>query len=240
MKRNVIIRFAVSIATSAVAIIGLSAAATSSTAASTVSAITQVTDHPVSSEALHANYGDWAYDNFTRTATVHLVGPTADSNCSPTATTCYSWTGKLKDAGTFTTVVGQADPGQVIGPSTQEQALTGSLKGGTSGIAFYATSNDAEASRVPTMISGPVSGEQTTINWVEQFFPAGTAFNSSGNSGAPDLGSWSWTYTLAFGSNTQCPNLAFRFVDSAAGSGGSVPYDGSIQTPLSSPPAPCE
>src|ERR1022692_2999980 len=49
----------------------------------------------------------WAHDNFTRTASVRLVGPTADSNCSPTATSCYSWTGRLRDIGTFATVPGQ-------------------------------------------------------------------------------------------------------------------------------------
>jgi hypothetical protein len=76
------------------------------------------------------------------------------------------------------------------------------------------------------------SGEQTTTNWVEQFFPTGV-FNSAANPGGPDLGDWSWTYTAAFGSNTQCVNDAYRWVDSATNSGGSLNTDEDILAPNS-------
>lgn len=197
----------------------------------------------------------WANDNFTRTATVRLVGPTTDRNCSPSATTCYSWAGRLRDSGTFTTVPGQL---ALFGTSevAEEQALTGAFNGGSPYFKFYASTNHADSALVPKTVNDPASG--ATVLWVEQFFPLGTVFSSgcgaTGHSAActpgspivcgtvncPDfLGPWSWTYTLRFDTNAQCPNLAFRWVYNYIDRGTSPP-DGSIQTPVDTGPTPCE
>ena len=196
----------------------------------------------------------WANDNFTRIATVRLVGRTADSNCSPTAASCYSWAAKLRDTGTFTTVPGQL---ALFGTSevTEEQALKGVFRGGSPYFKFYASTNQADSALVPKTVNDPASG--ATVLWVEQFFPPGTVFSSgcgaTGHSAActpgspiacdtvncPDyLGPWSWTYTLRFGTNTQCPNLAFRWVSNYVDRGTNPP-DGSIQTPTSLAPGDC-
>jgi len=42
-----------------------------------------------------------------------------------------------------------------------------------------------------------------------------------------------WTYTAGFGSNSGCPNDAYRWVDSAAGNWGANNGDGNILAPNS-------
>ena len=117
---------------------------------------------------------------------------------------------------------------------TLDTAVTGKFSGGTTRGVFFASAKAANSSLVPAaeddMGSDP-SGEQTTTNWPEQFFPAGTVFNSVANPGGPDLGPWRWSYTLGFGSNKACPNDAYRWVDSAANGGGATPPDGDILAP---------
>lgn len=198
----------------------------------------------------------WANDSFVRTATIWLKGPAADTSCSPTATSCYLWIGELKDRGTFTTVVGAYDPQNALGPAIEQQALTGVFKGGSSHFKFYASTNQADSALVPSAVNDPASG--ATVLWVEQFFRAGTVFSSgcaaTGSAPAytpgspiactvdncPDyLGPWSWTYTLGFGVNAQCPNNAFRWVDNYIDRG-SYPADGNIETPSTSDAYSCE
>ncbi|HEV2451416.1 MAG TPA: hypothetical protein VGS62_05775 [Streptosporangiaceae bacterium] len=227
--------------------VGLSLAASAAQATTppaTVTAVTAISHRPDGGVN-----GSWAQDNFTRTVTVHRGGTVSLSNC-PGSTTgkCYSWTFVITDKGTFTTEPAGGPPiynGSAPRTGTLDLQVTGTMAGGTATGAFF---TDQQAA--PCAVSGTKcvstsvpateddhdslpSGESTTTNWVEQFFPAGSVFNSAANSGGPDLGDWSWTYTLAFGKDSQCPNDAYRWVDSALNGGGSLNTDGNILAPNS-------
>ena len=196
--------------------------------AAVITATTTITGRPDSG----VQGDNWALDNFTRVATVKLVGEVAASNCPGTGTGhCYLWNATIADTGTFTAQAGQLAPR--IG--TLDRQITGPMSGGTSDEQFYSSWKTAKASLVPaTEADGGVvpSGRHTTTNWTEQFFGASAVFNSAANPGGPDLGSKAgWTYTLNFGTNSACPNDAYRWVDSAAGQWGSLNGDGNILTP---------
>lgn len=260
-------RYAILLSVLAIIPLGLFATSASAGSHPTYKAVTAITDlsetgpngDPLDSgpplEFGSGTIYTWANDDFTRTATVGLKGPAATGHCSPTATTCYSWAGTIKDSGTFTTAAGQLG---LFGTTevTQGQDLTGTFTGGTSAFTFYATTNSASAASVPTTVDAPASG--ATVTWMEQFFPPGTVFSSDcaatahspactpgtpiscDEDNCPDtLGPWSWTYTLKFGTNTQCPNLAFRWVYNSVDRG-TYPPDGSIQTPINTGGTPCE
>jgi hypothetical protein len=190
------------------------------------SASTQLTNHPDSS----AQGGNWALTKFTRSASVMITGvaPNADCPGMPATALCISWAGQISDTGTFTTIAGALAPRT----GTEDQALTGTFKGGSSTIRFFADSIQPSGSRVPAVVNGDVSGKETTTSWVEQFFPAGTIFNSAANPGGVDLGAWSWTYALARGTDHQCSSLpAQTWVDSLANGDGANAGDGNILTP---------
>lgn len=226
--------------------VGLPLAATAAQATTPPATITAKT--VISQRPDGGDHGNWAQDNFTRTATVHRGGAVALANC-PGSTTghCYAWTFKISDAGHFTTEPA-GGPAAYNGESPRTGAVldtqvTGTMTGGTSTGAFFTDQQAAPctvsgtkcvSSIVPTAENDQdmlPSGEHTTTNWVEQFFPTGSVFNSTANPGGPDLGDWSWTYTATFGSNTQCVNDAYRWVDSLANSGGSLNTDGDILAP---------
>jgi hypothetical protein len=193
-----------------------------------VSATTTLSNRPDSG----AQGNNWALDNFKRKATVVRVAEVAVSNCPGSDTGhCYLWDGSISDSGTFTTIAGQLAPRT----GTLDRQITGKFAGGAPTVQFFASWKTAKAARVPVTENdnGVVpTGRHTTTNWVEQFFGPSAVFNSAANPGGPDLGSkWSWTYTLNFGTNNQCPNDAFRWVDANAGGGGSLNTDGNILTP---------
>jgi hypothetical protein len=223
-----------------VAALTASAAATITAVALPASAATRAaTPAPVTATTQIANRPDsgvqgnnWALDNFTRVATLTRIGEVAASNCPSSDTGhCYLWDFTISDTGKFTTIAGQLAPRT----GTLDRKLTGPMTGGTSNGQFYSSWKTAKASRVPTTEDDQglaPTGRKTTTNWVEQFFGASAVFNSAANPGGPDLGSKAgWTYTLNFGSNKQCPNDAYRWVDAAAGQWGSLPVDGNILTP---------
>ena len=225
----------ITLAAAAAALSAAAAPALASTApvvhavkATPVSATTTITGRPDSG----AQGSNWALDNFTRVATVSLVGEVANTNCPGTDTGhCYLWNAAITDTGTFTAQAGQLAPRT----GTLDRTITGKMAGGTSDEQFYASWKTAKASRVPaTEADGGVvpTGRKTTTNWTEQFFGASAVFSSAANPGGPDLGSKAgWTYTLNFGTNSACPNDAYRWVDAAAGQWGSLNADGNILTP---------
>ena len=225
--------------------VSLTATAAQATAPpATVTATTVISHRPDGGDN-----GNWAQDNFTRIATVHRGGAVALSNC-PGGTTghCYVWTFQIADSGTFTTEPAggpAAYNGNAPRTGTLDLQVTGTMAGGTKTGTFFTDQQAAPctvsgAKCVSTSVpateddqDGLPSGEKTTTNWVEQFFPGGSVFNSAANPGGPDLGGWSWTYTLAFGKDSQCPNDAYRWVDSAANSEGALNTDGNILAPNS-------
>jgi hypothetical protein len=201
-----------------------SSTATSAAVTTTFTAVTSITVHPDGG----AQGNNWANDNFTRTATIHRVNQVSVADCPGSGTgKCWFYTGTLSDVGTFSTIAGQLAPRT----GTLGLALTGSFSGGTKTIEFWSSWATPNVADVPKTATGLATGRGTTTNWVEQFFGAGAVFNSTANPGGPDLGKWSWRYTLNFGSNSQCPNDAYQWIDSAANGGGSEIGDGNILTP---------
>lgn len=209
--------------------IGLAAAPAGAAVHSTgwITATTTLTNRPDS--GVQGN--NWASDNYTRVASIKLVGQVANGNCPVTSTgDCYLWDFRLTDTGTSTTIAGQDAPRT----GTLDQALTVTMTGGTNDGQFYSSWKTAKASRVPTTENDNnvvPTGRHTTTNWVEQFF-GGADFNSTANPGGPDLGvNAGWTYTGNFGFDPACPNDAYKWIDAAASSWGSTNADGNILTP---------
>jgi len=215
-------------------VVGSGASATTTTGFTAVQSVTNRDDSG-------ANGGNWALDAFT--ATLHLVanGVVPNSNCPGIVIgACHKITGTITDHGSFTTQVGSAVPG------------TGSLNGGTvpnigatvtgpmTGTLSYSFYTDhalstASVSNAPASVVGD---KPSTGQWPEQFFPTGTNFwDSSGTTGGAEYlgsGPFSFTYTAALGSDSQCPNVSGRWVDSFTGNYGANPVDGNILAPSSS------
>jgi hypothetical protein len=158
----------------------------------------------VSGRADSGSNGNWAVDAFTRTTSVELKAAAPVASCGSGATSCYLYEGTITDNGSFSTDANATSPAQ-----GQSKAINGTVVGsfnGGSAVEFYASSNDPESSRLPATTSG--NGESTT-NWVEQFFPAGTTFGAG-----PNLTNWSWTYSA--------PNTCETWVDALAGQSGNI------------------
>lgn len=225
---------------------GTTATARSVTAGAAATARSAITTPPASATAstviLHrpdgGNNGNWAQDDFTRTAYIHRAGPAGLANCPGQSTGhCYTWTFKITDSGHFITEPAGGPPAyNGLSPRTGTALLTqviGSFSGGTKTGTFFTDTQAPNSSLVPaTEDDGDAlpTGRQTTTNWVEQFFGPAAVFNSAANPGGPDLGDWSWTYTAGFGQNTACRNDAYRWVD-ANPSGGTANTDGDILAP---------
>jgi hypothetical protein len=196
-------------------------------ATTTFTAVTTITGHPDGG----AQGNNWANDSFTRTATIHRVNQVTVAECPGSGTgKCWFYTGTLSDSGTFATIAGQLAPRT----GSLDQSLAGAFSGGTKTIDFWSSWENPNKADVPQTVSGAATGRGTTTNWVEQFFGPGAVFNSAANPGGPNLGNWSWKYTLNFGSNTACPNDAYQWIDSSTDGGGANPGAGNILTPNSS------
>jgi hypothetical protein len=174
-------------------------------AASNASATTTFHARPDS-----GNHGDWAVDDFTRTASVTFlaIDPTL-TDCGSTATTCFQYTGTISDTGSFFVITGAKSPQAGV---TETGSPSGPFKGG-SHVTFFSSSDTASASGVPANVTG--AGSVSTTNWVEQFFPSGTTFGAG-----PNLTNWSWSYSSA----GTCEN----WTDAFNNGGGSHPVDGDI------------
>jgi hypothetical protein len=174
-------------------------------AATNASATTTFQAHPDS-----GNHGNWADDDFTRIASVSLAGadPTL-TDCGSKATSCFQYTGTIRDSGTFTVIGGAKSPQAGV---TVTGTPSGSFMGGAD-VKFFSSSDTASAAGVPASVTG--AGPVSTANWVEQFFPAGTTFGTG-----PTLSSWSWAY--------ESPDTCEYWVDASYNSSGSLPTDGDI------------
>jgi hypothetical protein len=185
-----------------------------------------------------ANGSNWALDAFNATTVLHGDGIVANSNCPNIAIgACHKITGSISDHGTFTTQVGNAVPGDGslnAGPVPNiGVAVTGPMSGSLS-YTFYANQPiaDASAGNAPGSVSGDTP---STGQWPEQFFTPGTQFwDTSGNTGGAEYlgsGPFNYVYTAALNSDTQCPNVSGRWVDSSTDSDGSAPSGGNILAP---------
>lgn len=188
------------VVTAPLAATGVATAAHAST--TTWSASTAVTNR------LDSGYANdyWASDTVTRTVTVTLTGqdPTL-SDCGDGATSCYSYTGTLKDTGTANAITGAISPGD--SPGVPIQGTPSASIAGLGSLTFHASSGTPNPKLVPTKLSG--NGESTD-DWVELFFPSGTTFGAAG----PDLTAFSWTYTDLADCQTWVDSLTVPRADS--------------------------
>jgi hypothetical protein len=152
----------------------------------TASAVTQLHARPDSGFGGNT----WAYDSMKRTATVTLIGSDSTlADCGAAATTCFTYAGTIRDAGVALAVTGAVSPGAQAVPI--KGAPVAAVNGGTT-VQFHASSNAPDGALVPEALTGAGSAGQSTTNWVEQFFPAGTTFGAG-----PALPDWSWSYNDA-------------------------------------------
>lgn len=187
----------------------------------------------------------WANDNFTRNATLHLVGEVALAHCGGSTATghCYLFTGSVSDGGHFTVNPtagsGSQSPGNGLGGA---QNLYVGLTGNFSGAAQYSFfSSWKTADRLPPLAENDGGNlpryRHTTGRWLELFFRLnGPKFwDSAGSpvshtSGNLLTNNWSWTYIAPAGSDSQCSGLATKWVDHSS-TGGAAPGDGNILAP---------
>jgi hypothetical protein len=130
---------------------------------------------------------NWANDALTRTSAVtETAADTVLADCGAAAVTCFSYTGTISDTGFAFAVTGAVSPGAQAVPvkGTPSAVVTGAAT-----VSFHSSSNAPDAALMPASLNGAGSAEQSTANWAEQFFPAGTTFGSG-----PVLPTWKWTY----------------------------------------------
>jgi hypothetical protein len=144
-------------------------------------ASTKVTDRPDG-----GNGGDWADDSMTRTLVITRTGGSAGA---------YTYTAKLTDTGSFTTIKGTLTPNQ--GAPYTGDVIKSKVTGTMTGYDTFTFT----ASSLPS--GGPNAGvpakendhgnapADSTSTWYELAFPSTTTFSSATES------PWSWTYKVA-------------------------------------------
>jgi hypothetical protein len=225
----------------AAAAISLGAVSAASAGASTTTTGFTATQSVTNRDDSGANGGNWALDAFTATTVLHGNGIVANTNCPGIVIgACHKITGTITDHGTFTTQIGNAVPGTGSLNSGSVPNIGAAVTGPLTGTLSYSFYTDhalstARVSNAPSSVSG---GSPSTGQWPEQFFPAGTNFwDGSGNTGGAEYlgsGPFNFTYTAALGSDSQCPNVSGRWVDSSTGNDGANAVDGNILAPSSS------
>jgi hypothetical protein len=173
--------------------------------------------------------GNWATDRMYRELTITGTGPAAGGG--------YGYTATVEDVGGFRTDQGAYTPNQ--GGTYSGDKIRGQVSGWFSGKASYSFTastlpSTAKNAGVPGSEDGaPATAEQTTSDWYEQAFPAGTTFGGAG------IGNWSWTYA---GPVCRTYKTVYRhhhwvkiavysqqhWTDSLAGGGGQLSADGNI------------
>jgi hypothetical protein len=148
-----------------------------------VHAVTHITDRPDGGNGSPDPY--WADDSMARSITITLTGGTPGA---------YTFTAKLKDKGTFTTIKGKETPNQSgsYAGETIKSKVTGKMTG-YADFSFTASAlpSSAPNAGVPALENDHGgTGGPGTPTWYEQAFPAGTTFGGAG------LGAWSWTYKV--------------------------------------------
>jgi hypothetical protein len=132
---------------------------------------------------------------------------------------CYKWLAtETFSNGSFTTTPGAASPrtGAVLGV-----AATGPFTGWVKGIVFYSSWKGVYArdSRVPASRNDggtKGSGDYTVSRWPALFFGSAATVNVA-DFGDGVVSTYWFKYTLPFGSDSQCPNVASQWVDSVPG-----------------------
>jgi hypothetical protein len=112
-----------------------------------------------------------------------------DRTLTITQTGPHTFTAAVRDAGSFTTIRSAFTPNQ--GGSDAGKHIRGRVSGQVNGAASYSftATTEPDAHLVPSRENGdPATGPQSTSDWFEQAFPAGTTFGGTG------IGNWNWAY----------------------------------------------
>lgn len=198
------------------------AAASAQAAPGSATAVTTLKNVPDNG---HGTPSEWAVDTMQRTVTVTRGSQAPAADCELSSGTCWSYSAKLTDLGTFVTKPGAGTPNQACAGCAGEQVKTPAQSGyltGTYSITFYASSGSPRPSLVPRMHDDhgvAASAPFTSTSWPQLFFPAGTHFS------AMNGGAYSWTYLLV---KFSFPFLMQQWVDSSTNNDGNAPGDGNI------------
>jgi hypothetical protein len=174
------IRTIIAAAAAPLALVGvvLSTTAASASTAQHVWTAKSVLDNRMDTGADNAH--PWAYDNFTRTLTIRLVGTTGSGT-----STVYYYSARYTDQGTFKTVNGALTPNQAgtYAGTTENGSVKGTMTGGEQ-YSFTATS----LPNMKLVPASPAPGTGSTDAWYKLAFPTTTTFGGAG------LGNWAWHY----------------------------------------------
>jgi hypothetical protein len=214
----------------AAAALAVTAGTASATPQPSVHAVTHITDRPDGGNGSPDPY--WADDTMTRSITITLTGG---------APGAYTFTAKLKDKGTFTTIKGKQTPNQ-SGPyagETVKSKVTGKMTGYVD-YSFTASALPSSAPNAGIPVTendhGNVPSDSTTT-WYELAFPSGTHFGGTGE------GAWSWTYKATVTTVTSqqvclAPHFCWpvpvvhvshqQWVDAYNNGDGDLPADGNV------------
>lgn len=193
---------------------GVTTAATAASAATHSltgqSAITQLTARPDSGGGGHI----WALDSISRVLNIQLLGRATPASLG------WRYSATIRDLGTWRTLPDAFTPNQSGGYHNDHivQITTGRLAGQAS-YEFTATSLPV-MNLVPAAETGaPATAAETTSDWYEQAFPAGTFFSGPG-----ELNTWAWDYT-----DPSCgPFFTQNWLDAASNGGGQTFTAGNI------------
>jgi hypothetical protein len=173
----------------AIGIIASAGAASASTAGLQMGDAHSVTH--VSADPDSGGNGNWAMDNFWRSASLSVPQTAPLTDCAPLSTACYAYTASLSDSGSFTTIPGAftpdqggADAGKVISGTH-----TGSMHGYGDFSTFYANSLPSHAPNAGVPYS--ITGSPDSSQFPARMFPAGTTVTGLNEA------TWSYSYELA-------------------------------------------
>ena len=129
----------------------------------------------------------WANDAFTRSISVTREHAADNSHCGG-APSCWFYTFRITDNGSFTTVDGKASPN---GSSSDKigGAFTGTMQGVAIG-SFYADTDAPDGSLVPATADGGANKPASTSDWYKTALPSGS------HTFAGKLTQYGWTYVL--------------------------------------------
>jgi hypothetical protein len=209
-KRYAAIGAAALMAAAAASVVGTGKA---SAAPVTVTATTQVSNHPENPT--------WAYDDFARTLTVSADSTATDcaalTGFVAVADTCYKAT--VADTGQFHAILGALSPNQSTAGVKISHSVSGSMTGGASYVLYAPVTDTPSAANIESTqddnFTAPTVVDHKTSDWPAQAFATPSAVVAAYTNGG---NGWSWTY------KTQ----AETWIDGGTTGAGELPGNGNI------------
>jgi len=214
MRSRIITALAPAAATAALlvpAVLASTASASSShTSQTTYTVVTKLSDRSDS-----GGNGNWAYDKFTRTATVVLRGQAPLSACGVTSGKCFAYTASLSDAGSFAAITGAYTPNQ--GNPFTGDTISGTPHGKFHGYGLFGTFFATELPNAHLVPRHLVGDADPSYLWPTLFFNSSATLENTGNEN-----DWGYTYW------TTNPHLHQQWVDASFNDDGQALVAGNI------------